>query len=197
MEEVKIKDLEPGKDYYIQLVGRYLNKDFHNSGKAIGINFKKTLTFSEIRIMPNFSKINFIHGPGYYNDDDLFAQFEKVNPVNPGTSECGICHYEYYPSILPSWDTLEDEEKLDDNGGGQFFKMKKPEILLDSAMRQKLVEAGMRQELAIDPRDQMRHARTFIGGKTRRRRRKRKTKRRRKRKTKRRRKKTNTKYSKV
>ena len=109
MKEVKIKDLKPGNDYYIQLVGPYFNKDIHKTGRAKGINFKRRLTFSELSKMPNFDSLYLTVSADNFNNDHLFAQFEKVVAVNPDTRECGICHYEYYPSISPSWNNLTDE----------------------------------------------------------------------------------------
>ena len=190
MEEVKVENLEPGKDYYIQLVGRYFNRH-RKSGKAIGINFIKRFTFRELRSMPNFSNMNLTLHPDNFENDELFAQFEKVVPVNPARPDnCGICHYEYYPSILPSWDNLTDEQKPNSRGGYQFFKMKKQKIEQKHALNTLMEQGNM-----YPPSREYTH--TFLGGKTRRRRRKTNTKRRRKTNTKRRRKKTNTKYSKV
>ena len=182
MEEVKIKDLKPGKDYYIQLVGSYFtHNDYRESGKAIGINFQKTVTFREL-IHDNMNNgLDLTLSLDSFKNDDLFAQFEKVVPVNPDTPhKCGICHYEYYPSILPSWDNLTDEQKEISRGGYQFFKIKKQETV--QVMRNKIHET-------MSPTVLSSHVRKFLGGKTRRRRRKTKTKRRRKTNTKRRRKK--------
>ena len=65
-----------------QLVGAYFNKDIHNTGRAIGINFKRRLTFSELRNMPNSDSLDLTVSADNFKNDDLFAQFEKVVAVN-------------------------------------------------------------------------------------------------------------------
>ena len=199
MEEVKINDLVPGKNYYIQLVGRYLNQR-RKSGKAIGINFQKTVSFREIMDIPG---LDFTLSPGIFYDDDLFAQFEKVVAVNPGTRECGVCGSDYYPSILPSWYNLTDEQRRRNRGGYQFFKKTKTKQEREATQAHEALDIRMEQSNMYPYSRKPTHRYldgdppTILGGKTRRTRRKTKTKRRRKTKTKRRRKKTNTKYSKV
>jgi hypothetical protein len=190
MEEVKINDLEPGKDYYIQLVGRYLNQH-RKSGKAIGINFQKTVSFREIKGLG----LDLTLSPDNFDDDDLFAQFKEVVAVNPGTRECGICHYDYYPSILPSWYNLTDEQRRRTRGGYQFFKKTKTKKEREDEQAHESLDRIMEQSNMYPYSRKPTHR--YLGGKTRKTRRKTKTKRRRKTKTKRRRKKTNTKYSKV
>jgi hypothetical protein len=188
MEEVKVENLEKGKDYFIQMVGRYLN-EHRKSGKGIAINFIKTLTFGELERMPNLFDFEFggIH-PGSFDNDDLFVQFEKVIPVNPESHECGICHYTYYPPIPPSWDNLTEEQKTMSRGGYRFFKRKKQE---KKTREDKQAHKGLNTLMS--------NKLTINGGKTRRRnirrRRKINTKTRKKAKTKR--KKTNAKYSQV
>lgn len=199
MEEVKVENLEEGKDYFIQMVGLYLN-EHRKSGKAIAINFIKTLTFGELERMPNLFDIEFggIH-PGNFENDDLFVQFEKVIPVNPESHECGICHYTYYPPILPSWDNLTEEQKTMSRGGYRFFKMKKKEKKKrEDKQAHEALNKLMNNKLTITDTRTKTH-KYLNGGKTRRRnirrRRKINTKTRKKAKTKR--KKTNAKYSQV
>lgn len=192
MEEVKVENLEKGKDYFIQMVGRYLNQH-RKSGKAIAINFIKTLTFRQIRDMPNFQNIDLggIH-PDYFEDDDLFVQFEKVIPVNPELNECGICHYTFYPPIPPSWDNLTEEQKTMSRGGYRFFKRKKQEKnTREDQQAHKALNILMSNKLAINGIIKNTH-KYLNGGKTRRR----NIRRRRKRNTKTRRK-TNTKRKKT
>ena len=192
MEEVKVESLEKREDYNIQMVGRYLN-EHRKSGKAIAINFIKTLTFRQIRDMPNFQNIDLggIH-PDNFDDDDLFVQFEKVIPVNPEFNECGICHYTYYPAILPSWDNLTEEQKTISRGGYRFFKRKKQEKKKrEDQQAHKALNILMSNKLAINGIIKNTH-KYLNGGKTRRR----NIRRRRKRNTKTRRK-TNTKRKKT
>lgn len=199
MEEVKVENLEKGKDYFIQMVGRYLN-EHRKSGKGIAINFIKTLTFGELERMPNLFDFEFggIH-PGSFDNDDLFVQFEKVIPVNPESHECGICHYTYYPPIPPSWDNLTEEQKTISRGGYRFFKRKKQEKKTrEDKQAHKGLNTLMSNKLTIN--GIIKNTHNYLnGGKTRRRnirrRRKINTKTRKKAKTKR--KKTNAKYSQV
>jgi len=191
MKEVNIEDLQPGREYYIQReFGAYVNP--HNeSGRAIGKNLLNVIAYKDI---PDKSGLKTGLSPDF-NDDELFAQFEKVVPANPGIGYCGICDYNYYPSVGTNWDNLTVEQKQRSRGGYKFLERKIPGILYDSFMRQELSKAALITEgRPIETKYMTPAPGTWLGG---RRRRKTKTKRRRKTKTKRRRKKTNTRYSKV
>ena len=144
LKEVRADDLIEGKDYYIEMVGRYKN-EYRQSGKAIGIAFTKIITFKEIKedfkkiekeLGDNkFSKFDCGIGLDNFDSNDKFVVFEKVIPVNPGERECGICEYGFYPPLPDDWDTMTVEEKTVSRGGYKFFEKESTRIIQQVQMR--------------------------------------------------------------
>lgn len=133
MQEVRPDGLEVGKDYYIQLVGRYTNNPHRQSGKAIGKSFIRTITFEQVTREYGWDVNVGIH-PNYFNNNDIFVQFREVVPVNTGDDarECGICDFEFhylYPATRDNFNALTEEEKAEDMGGYQFFEMNKLKLM--------------------------------------------------------------------
>ena len=171
MEEVIVNNLEIGKDYYIQIVGRYATHDLQ-SGKAIGKKFKRTLTFQtllqELGPEGNFDVGIPVH---CFENNRLFVEFEEVVPVNPGVRECGICHFRFYPAVSAYFNGMTPEEQNASCGGYKFFKMKRDEVekrWADSVMKQGVKQVdSAREEPALSA-----NMTSFMGGKKRRRKRK-------------------------
>jgi hypothetical protein len=202
MEEVRPNNLVVGEDYYIQMVGRYKN-EHHQSGRAIGRGFIQTITFGEIIQQQGYDAINCGIHPDCFNFPDIFVQFSKVEPVNPGARACGICDYQFYPATPANFDTLNNERKARACGGYKFFKMNKKELIKRVATQaMDKGRPGIADQASDDVslhRDVQSYVSSFMGGKKRRRKSRRKTrrktrktkrksrKRRRKRKTKKRR----------
>tara|TARA_Y100000389_G_scaffold110139_2_gene107262 strand:+ start:1441 stop:2031 length:591 start_codon:yes stop_codon:yes gene_type:complete len=128
MEEVQPNNLEVGKDYYIEMVGRY-SKYHRQSGKAIGKGFIKTITFGEIVQQQGYDAIICGIDPGCFDDPDIFVQFREVVPVNPYGRACGICNYQFYPATFDTFNTMTREQQRWSCGGYKFFKIKKKELM--------------------------------------------------------------------
>jgi len=170
LPEVPAKDLEIGKNYYIEMVGRYKNK-FRQSGKALGIAFKKTITFKDIeeQLGPEkFYKFDCGIGLDCFEPNDIFVEFERVDSVNDEGRECGICRYEFYPATPNKWNTYTDEEKTVSRGGYKFFEEKKIQIVKKAlriqALRQALRNDDTYQHL---PPDIIPEITKYAGGKKR------------------------------
>ena len=50
MEEIRPNNLQLGKNYYIQMVGRFKNQ-YLETGRSIGIRFIRSIKFKEISIL--------------------------------------------------------------------------------------------------------------------------------------------------
>ena len=142
MQEVRPHDLEVGKHYYIQLVGRYAANQHRESGKAVGKRFKRMITFHDITREYGWDGINVGIHPETFNNNDIFVQFNEVVSVSEffGNNEdnikvsgrpCGICDFEFhylYPATMDNFNELTEEQKAEDRGGYQFFEMKRKEL---------------------------------------------------------------------
>lgn len=184
MEEVRPNNLEVGKDYYIEMVGRYKN-EHRQSGKAIGREFIQTITFGEIIQQQGYDAINCGIHPDCFNGPDIFVQFREVVPVNPGARACGICDYQFYPATQANFNTLNNEQKARACGGYKFFKMNKKELIkrvanqaMDKDRPGIAAQPGMDSGMGVKS-----HVMSFTGGKKRRRKRRRKSRRKTRRKT--------------
>ena len=180
MEEVRPNNLIVGQDYYIQMVGRY-KTDRRQSGKAIGRGFIRTITFGEIIEQDGRGAIDCGIHPDCFEFTDIFVQFSKVEPVNgPDGRVCGICDYQFYPATLPSFDTLNNEQKNQSCGGYKFFKMNKKELIKRVATqamdkcRPGIAGSGSDGSL---PLALQKIVKSYMGGKKRRRKSRRKTRR--------------------
>ena len=184
MEEVRPNNLQVGKDYYIEMVGRYKNQH-RQSGKAIGRGFIKTITFGEIIQQQGYGAINCGIHPDCFNGPDIFVQFREVVPVNPGERACGICNFNDLPATKDNFNTMTNEEKAVSCGGYKFFKMKKKELMkrvqnkaMDKDRPGIAAQPGMDSGLGVKS-----EVASFMGGKKRRRKRRRKSRRKTHRKT--------------
>ena len=180
MEEVSPNNLQVGQDYYIQMVGRFARSARHQSGKAIGKGFIRTLTFREVEEQQGYDATAWPGGlhPDCIHPLDIFVQFREVVPVNPGGRPCGICNYQFYPAAGDHWDTMTDPtgqfttEELQRLrcGGYKFFKMNKKEI--EKRVAERAMKQGVEQVAPVTAVPGVKtHMTSFMGGKKRRRRR--------------------------
>ena len=165
LKEVRAEDMIKGKNYYIEMVGRY-NNEHRQSGKAIGISFTKTITYEEIEEQLNsneFARIEFGGlGPEYFNDhrNQKFVVFDSVVPVNRGVRECGICMYRYFPPIPDNWKKYKEDEINVSRGGYKFFE----KIEKENIIKEKIVGKIVGKKL---PDDVIPIIGNFMGGKKR------------------------------
>ena len=96
------REMEQGKDYYIEHVG----SDFRDmSFKAIGRKFKGYMRFDYIKKHRSGMLHEFpcTTSPGWYNNDDLFAEFESVEPIGDVPVEkCYPYREKLFGYVLPN-----------------------------------------------------------------------------------------------
>ena len=89
MQQVQPNDMVIGENYYIQMVGRFLNQ-YRESGKALGIHFIGLTTWNQVD-----QSLDYGLSQDLFNDDDILVQFQHAHAINNNRA-CGICHYRYY-----------------------------------------------------------------------------------------------------
>jgi len=89
MQQVQPNDMVVGENYYIQMVGRFLNQ-YRESGKALGIHFIGLTTWNQVD-----QSLDYGLSHDLFNDNDILVQFQHAQAINNNRA-CGICHYRYY-----------------------------------------------------------------------------------------------------